>query len=489
MTSIMEPALSSNDPMSRFQCPLVERNASAQMLEIWSPRRKFTTWRKLWLALARSERELGLSITESQVAEIEEQLEHIDFERAAELEKKLRHDVMAHVHLLGEAAPEARGILHLGATSQFVNCNTELLLIRESLGLVCLKTAAVIDRLSRFAVQWKQLPTLGFTHLQPAQPVTVGKRAAMWAHDLLLALDDLEYRRNHVGFRGVKGTTGTQASFLTLFDGDHDRVLQLETLVAREMGVEPSLIYPITGQTYPRVVDVHVLGSLAALASVATRITNDIRILASRKELEEPFEADQIGSSAMAYKRNPMRSERVAGLARFVMSMVQNACMTAAGQWLERTLDDSSNRRLSLAESFLATDGFLELLVNISEGLVVYPAAIARNLAAELPFMATEEILMEGVRAGRDRQEIHEAIRRHSQEAAQRVKGEGLENDLIDRLKLDPLFAGIDLHAALDPSRFIGRSAEQVDEFVAGYIEPLRLRYPHIGTLQADLKV
>ncbi|MCC5830707.1 MAG: adenylosuccinate lyase [Phycisphaeraceae bacterium] len=475
--------------MSRFQCPLVERNASAVMLEIWSPRRKFTTWRKLWLALAESQRELGLSITSGQIEALRAHLEDIDFGRAAELERKLRHDVMAHVHAYGEVATEARGIIHLGATSQFVNCNTELLLMRESLDVVCRKTAAVIDRLAKFAVEYKSLPTLGFTHFQPAQPVTVGKRAALWAHDLVLALEDLEHRRQTIGFRGVKGTTGTQASFLALFDGDHDKVLQLETLVARRMGVEPGRIYTITGQTYPRVVDVYVLSSLAALAAVATKITNDIRILAGRKELEEPFEADQIGSSAMAYKRNPMRSERVAGLARFVMSMVQNACMTAAGQWLERTLDDSSNRRLSLAEGFLATDGFLDLLINISEGLVVYPATIGRNLEAELPFMATEEILMAGVRAGGDRQELHEAIRRHSQAAAQRVKAEGGDNDLVERLRGDPLFAGLDLEGTLDPARFIGRAPEQVEEFVESIVEPIRLRYPDLGGMRATVAV
>ncbi len=478
-----------DDRYSQYESPLVGRNASPQMIELWSARSRFILWRRLWLALAEAQQELGLPISDEQLGQMREHVEDIDFDAAAAYEKRLRHDVMAHVHAFGDVAPAARPVIHLGATSQYVNCNAELLLMRRALELVAGKTAAVIDRLGRFAQQWKDLPTLGFTHFQPAQPVTVGKRAALWAYDLALALADIEYRIQSIGFRGVKGTTGTQASFLSLFDGDHARVLELERLVAQKMGVDPQRVYHVTGQTYPRIIDVQVLSSLSALAAVVSRICNDIRLLAHRKEIEEPFEAEQVGSSAMAYKRNPMRCERATGLARFVMSMPANAAATCATQWLERTLDDSSNRRLSLPEAFLATDGILELMVNISGGLVVYPRTIDRNLRAELPFMATEELLMAAVRRGADRQEVHEVIRRHSQAAAERVKREGGDNDLLERLAVEPVFAGIDLEGELDPARFIGRAPRQVEELIEQVIDPLRARYSEVLAYEPDLKV
>ena len=477
------------DRHDQYESPLAGRNASAAMLELWSARRKFTTWRKLWLALAEAEQELGLAITDEQLQQMREHLDDIDFDAAAAYEKRLRHDVMAHVHAFGDVAPAARPIIHLGATSQYVNCNAELLLIRESLELIAGKLATTIDRLGRFAVEWKDLPTLGFTHFQPAQPVTVGKRAALWAYDLVLALEDIEHRLDTLGFRGVKGTTGTQASFLSLFDGDHEKVRELERCVARKMGVDPEKVYHVTGQTYPRIVDVHVLSSLAALASVVSRMCNDIRLLAHRKELEEPFEREQVGSSAMAYKRNPMRSERATGLARFIMSLPANASATAATQWLERTLDDSANRRLSLPEAFLATDGMLELTINISGGLVVYPRTIEKNLRAELPFMATEELLMAAVRRGADRQTVHEVIRQHSQAAAEQVKREGGENDLLERLKAEPAFAGIDLDSEMDPARFVGRAPQQVEELIDQVIDPIRQRYRQTLEYEPALKV
>ncbi len=473
----------------RYESPLAARNASPRMLEIWSPQRKFTTWRKLWLALAEAEQELGLAITDQQIAELRDNLENIDYDAAAEYERELRHDVMAHVHAYGDVAPTARPIIHLGATSQFVNCNTELLLIREALAVVAEKCAALIDRLATFAHKHRDLPTLGFTHYQPAQPVTVGKRAALWAYDIALCLQDIEHRLDTIHLRGVKGTTGTQASFLELFQGDHDKVRQLDELVVQKLGVERDRRYLITGQTYPRLVDGQVLSSLAVLASAITKICNDIRLLASRKELEEPFEKNQVGSSAMAYKRNPMRCERATGLARFVMNMAPNAYMTEATQWFERTLDDSSNRRLSLPEPFLAMDGCLDVMINVAAGMVIYPKTIEKNLMAELPFMATENLLMAAVKLGGDRQALHEVIRKHSQAAAQRVKEEAGDNDLLDRLKAEPAFAGIDLDAALDPKQFTGRAAQQVDEFIEQVANPIRGRYAAALDYDPTLKV
>ncbi len=475
--------------MDRYVSPLAARNASAEMQAIWSPRRKFTTWRRLWLALAEAQRELGLNITAEQVAELRDHLDDVDLDAAAAYESKLRHDVMAHVHALGDQAPAARPIIHLGATSQFVNCNTELLLLRDALSLVARKLATAVDRLATFAHRYRGLPTLGFTHYQPAQPTTVGKRAALWAYDLSLALEEVEHRQGNLRFRGVKGTTGTQASFLALFDHDHAKVERLDRLVTEKMGWPADRRFTLTGQTYPRVVDGMVIASLAAVAAASQKFATDVRLLANRKEMEEPFEADQIGSSAMAYKRNPMRCERICGLSRFVIGMTQTPFVTAAEQWFERTLDDSSARRLTLPEPFLAIDGVLDLLVNVASGLVVYERTVAKNLAAELPFMASENLLMAAVRQGGDRQALHEVIRTHSQAAAAVVKQEGKTNDLLDRLRGEPAFAGVDLDAALDPAAFVGRAPEQVDAFLAEVVEPIRQRYGDALRGEVALKV
>ena len=451
------------------------------MQAIWSPRAKFTTWRRLWLALAEAQKQLGLEITDQQIAELREHLDDIDFDRAGEYERKLRHDVMAHVHALGDVAPTARPIIHLGATSQFVNCNTELLQIRQGLQLVAVKLATAIDALGDFAAAHRDLPTLAFTHFQPAQPTTVGKRAAQWAYDMALALEEIEHRLAALRFRGVKGTTGTQASFLALFGGDtpdaHQRVDQLDRLVTEKMGWDPEARFVITSQTYPRLVDGLVAGSLSAAAAACAKFATDMRLLANRKELEEPFEAEQVGSSAMAYKRNPMRSERICGLCRFVIGLTQVPFVTAAEQWMERTLDDSSARRLSLPEPFLAIDGALDLAINVARGIVVYAKTIRMHLEAELPFMATENLMMAAVQRGADRQEVHEAIRGHSQAAARRVKEEGGPNDLLERLANEPLMAGIDLKSQLDPANFIGRAPQLIDQFIEQVVKPIRARY------------
>lgn len=460
-----------------YESPLATRNASAAMQAIWSPRRKFGTWRRLWLALAEAQAELGLDVTDAQLAELREHLDDIDFDAAAEYERKLRHDVMAHVHALGDAAPAARPIIHLGATSQFVNCNTELLQLRDALQLVADKLAAAIDALGRFAAEHRALPTLAFTHYQPAQPTTVGKRATVWAQDLAIALQEIEHRIDSLRFRGVKGTTGTQASFLALFDGDHDKVDQLDRLVTQKMGWPPEKRFAVTAQTYPRVVDGLVASSLAAAAAASAKFAGDLRLLANRKEIEEPFEQSQIGSSAMPYKRNPMRCERICGLARFVIGQTQIPFTTAAEQWLERTLDDSSVRRLSLPEPFLALDGVLDLVINVSRGLLVYPRTIAANLARELPFMATENLMMAAVRRGADRQQVHELIRQHAQAAALHVKQDAADNDLLDRLRNEAVFQGIDLADVLEPTRYVGRAPQQVDAFLEQVVEPVRKRY------------
>ncbi|MCX5659523.1 MAG: adenylosuccinate lyase [Planctomycetota bacterium] len=477
----------------RYESPLASRNASAAMQEIWSPQRKFSTWRRLWLALAEAEHELGLSVSPAQIAELRAHLDDIDFAAAAGYEKRLRHDVMAHIHALGDVAPAARPIIHLGATSQYVNCNTELLQIRDALTLVAGKLANAIDVLGRFAEKHRALPTLAFTHFQAAQPTTVGKRAALWAHDLALTLEEVEHRLETLRFRGAKGTTGTQASFLELFGGDtpeaHAKCERLDRLVAEKMGWDPAKLLVVTGQTYPRVVDGMVIGSLAAVAATCFKFAGDVRLLAHRKEMEEPFEEEQVGSSAMAYKRNPMRSERICGLSRFVIGLAQVPYTTAAEQWFERTLDDSSTRRLTLPEPFLALDGVLDLVVNVASGMVVYPKTIAANLRAELPFMATENILMAAVQRGADRQEVHEIIRRHSQAAAQQVKEEGKPNDLLERLATEPMFKGVDLQSVLDPLRFVGRAPQQVDRFIAEMVEPVRKRYAKVLGQRPELKV
>ena len=454
------------------------------MAELWSEQRKHSTWRRLWVALAEAERELGIEISEAQIAELKSATDDIDFTLAAKYEKELRHDVMAHVHAYGDRCPSARGIIHLGATSCYVTDNTDLILMREALQLVQAKLVAVIDELAKFAAKYRELPCLGFTHLQPAQPTTVGKRATLWCYDLVLDLAEIEHRLTALKCRGVKGTTGTQASFMTLFNGDHAKIEELDRRVSAKMGFESA--YAVTGQTYSRKVDALVLDVLGGIGQSAHKAGTDLRILQSRKELEEPFEKQQIGSSAMAYKRNPMRSERMCSLARFAMNLPANLAQTVATQWLERTLDDSANRRLVLPQAFLAIDAVLILYRNIVDGLVVYPKVIEKHLAEELPFMATEEILMAGVQAGGDRQDLHERIRVHSQAAAQQVKEFGRTNDLLERLKTDTAFASVDLGNALDARRFVGRAPEQVDAFISDIIEPIRQRYSELGGQQSE---
>jgi adenylosuccinate lyase len=465
------------DEHAGYQSPLSGRYASPQMQEIWSSTRKIGTWRRLWLALAESEQELGLDITDAQIEDLRAHLDDIDFEAAANYEKELRHDVMAHVHTLGDAAPSARSIIHLGATSQFVNCNTEMLQLRDAMKLIATKLARVICNLGDFATQHRNLPTLGFTHYQPAQPTTVGKRATLWAQELALTLEDLEFRIEVMRFRGVRGATGTQASFLDLFDGNHEKVLKLDAMVTEKMGWPTDKRLSVTGQTYPRIVDAQILSSLAAVAAAAHKIATDLRLLANRGELEEPFEKKQIGSSAMAYKRNPMRCERVCSLARFVMNMPPNALQTAALQWMERTLDDSANRRLVLPESFLALDGLLDVLCNITDGIIVHKARVCANLAQEMPFLATERLMMEAVKNGADRQDAHEVVRGHAIEVARLMKEEGAQNDLLTRLASESMFAGVDVSMATDPSGFTGRAAEQVDEFCGEIVAPIRENY------------
>ncbi len=472
---------------SVYVSPLVERNASRQMAELFGADTKFRTWRRLWLELAKAQKKLGLKIADAQIRQMAAHLEDIDYKKAAAYEKKFRHDVMAHVHTFAEAAPKAAPIIHLGATSCYVGDNADLIIMRKGMEILAGKLACLIDRLARFARQYRALPTLGFTHFQPAQLTTVGKRAALWCYDFVLDLEELSRRIETLPFRGVKGTTGTQASFLSLFNGNHSKVRRLDTMVARAFGF--SHLCAVTGQTYPRKIDKMTIDVLASIAQSAHKMCNDIRLLANLKEIEEPFEKSQIGSSAMAYKRNPMRCERATGLARLVLSLAANPAMTAAQQWLERTLDDSSNRRVAIAEAFLATDGILEILINVSSGLVVYPKAIASHVAAELPFMATENILMAAVKAGGSRQDLHERIRIHSCAAAAQVKQQGRENDLIERLKKDPAFKKVNFGKVLNPKDYIGRAPQQVDEFIAEIVAPVRRRYRKELTHKAELKV
>jgi len=471
-----------------YESPLATRNASTQMLKLFSPAKKFGLWRRLWVELARCERELGLErISAEAIDQMEQKVDEIDFVSAANWEKRLRHDVMAHVHTFEEIAPAAKGVIHLGATSQYVVDNADLIIMREAMTLLATRLADAIDALGTFALRWKDLPTLGYTHFQPAQLTTVGKRATLWAQDLAIDLEELEYRISHLKFRGVKGTTGTQASFLSLFDGDHTKVNALDQMVTERFGFKES--FTVTGQTYPRKVDAQIVSSLAGIAASVHKFCNDIRLLAGMKQIEEPFESEQIGSSAMAYKRNPMRCERATGLARFVISLSSSPLQTAAEQWFERTLDDSSNKRLSIAESFLAIDGCLLIVSNVARGLVVYPKIIEAAVMAELPFMATEEILMAGVRAGGDRQELHEAVRKHSLAAAEQVKMHGMPNDLIVRLSEDAAFDAVDLAKVLNPSAFIGRAPEQVEAFVREVVDAIRKRYPHAHAGDHSLKV
>ncbi len=472
-----EPTTTGTAPTT-YQNPLVERYASAEMSRIFSPARKFGTWRRLWLALAESQRELGLPIASEATDAMRAHLDDIDTDRAAELEKRFRHDVMAHVHLYGEAAPEASGVIHLGATSAFVTDNAELMQQREALTLVLHRLVACIAALAAFAREHRDLPTLGYTHFQPAQPTTVGKRATLWLQDLVLDVEEVEHRLEQFRFRGIRGTTGTEASFLELFDGDSGKVVELGRKVAEKMGFDR--LFGVTGQTYPRKADYALLATLAGVATSASKFGCDVRLLAHLREIEEPFEKEQIGSSAMAYKRNPMRSERITALARHVIALSLDPAMTAATQWLERTLDDSANRRIAIPEAFLATDATLRLLHNVSSGLVVRQGVIRRHLDEELPFLATEPILMQAVRRGGDRQQLHERIRRYALAAAERVKEKGEANDLIERIAGDEEFglSRVELEAALDPRHHIGRAPQQVDEFLKKSVKPILDRHP-----------
>ncbi|MFY9253531.1 MAG: adenylosuccinate lyase [Fuerstiella sp.] len=458
-----------------YENPLITRYASREMACIWSAQKKHSTWRRLWIALAESQQELGLPITDQQLAEMKATVDDIDFEMAAKFELERRHDVMAHVETWATQCPAAKPIIHLGATSCYVTDNSELLQIKESLLVTRKRLVQVIDQLAKFAVQYRDLPCLGFTHLQAAQPTTVGKRATLWCWDLLLDLEELQHRIDTIRFRGVKGTTGTQATFLSLFEGNHAQVEKLDQLVTQKMGFTAR--HAVTGQTYSRKFDSQVMATLNGIGQSCHKAGSDVRILQHKKELEEPFEKNQIGSSAMAYKRNPMRSERMCALARFAMSLQAGTDATMATQWMERTLDDSAIRRLAVPQSFLAIDACLILYRNITDGMVVYPKTIEKHLNEELPFMATEEILMAGVRAGGDRQDLHESIRVHSQAAAAEVKQNALPNDLISRLQKDPAFEGIDLAGTLDARKYIGRAPEQVDAFISEQIEPVRSKY------------
>lgn len=475
-----------------YDNPLITRYASRKMAELWGPQRKHSTWRRLWLALAEAQAELGLTgedgktprISAEQLAELRTHLDDIDFARAAEHERRLRHDVMAHIHTLGEVAPNSRDIVHLGATSCYVTDNTDLLLMRESLQLLASRLAGVIDALAGFARTWRGEPTLGFTHFQPAQLTTIGKRACLWNHDFLLDLHELEHRLAQLKFRGAKGTTGTQASFLTLFRGDHVKVRRLDQLVAEKMGFRET--YPVTGQTYSRKIDSQVLDCLAGIGQSAHKWGTDLRLLAHRQEIDEPFEAEQVGSSAMAYKRNPMRAERMCSIARFLCGLPAVASATTSTQWLERTLDDSATRRLTVPQAFLAADAVLKLAANLATGLIVNTQVVQREVRNYLPYLATEPLLMAAVRQGGDRQELHERIRLHSQAVTARIK-DGGSNDLLDRLKADPAFQHLDFDSILDPQAFVGRSPEQVDEFLGEYISPTLDRYR--GRLETDTSV
>ena len=484
------------DPNLAYDNPLIARYAGAEMAERWGPHRKFRTWRRLWLALAEAQHELGLPaddgvtprIAPGDLAELRAHLDDIDFGRAAHHERRLRHDVMAHIETLGEVAPGAKPIVHLGATSCYVTDNADLILMRESLDALCVGLATVIDQLATFAEAWRHEPTLGFTHFQPAQLTTVGKRAVLWAFDFALDLHELERRRDELPFRGAKGTTGTQASFLALFHGDHAKVRALDQLVAHKMGF--AAVFPVTGQTYSRKLDSMVLDAVSGVAQSASKWSCDLRLLAHKQEIDEPFEADQVGSSAMAYKRNPMRAERMTSLSRFVMGLPAMAAATAATQWFERTLDDSAARRLYIPQAFLAADAILRVARNVAGGLVVNRAIIAKNVREYLPYMATENLMMAAVAAGGDRQEAHKLVRDHSHAVTARIKaGEGHAGEIFERLKAEKLFAAVDFAGATAPEKFVGRAPEQVAEFLAEHVAPIRAKYAARLTGKADLQV
>jgi adenylosuccinate lyase len=473
-----------------YESPLCSRYASSEMQYIFSPDKKFTTWRRLWIALARAEMELGLPITQEQISEMEAHAEDIDYDYAARMEKELRHDVMAHVHTFGKQCPKAMPIIHLGATSCYVGDNTDIILMRDGLELVRSELVNVIAHLSEFAEKFKDLPTLGFTHFQPAQLTTVGKRATLWINDLMMDLDEVEYRISTLKLLGSKGTTGTQASFLELFDGDHDKCVELERLIAEEMGFKDCV--PVSGQTYSRKTDAGVLATLSGIAQSAGKFATDMRLLSHMKELEEPFESNQIGSSAMPYKRNPMRCERICSLSRYVIADAQNPAMTAYNQWFERTLDDSANKRISVPEAFLSVDAILNIYCNVASGIRVYPKVIEKHISEELPFMATENIMMDAVKKGGNRQELHERIRVHSIAAGSTVKEQGLPNDLIHRIASDPLFGltEAELLDSLDARAYIGRSPQQVSEFLENDVCPVLEKYSHLlKNSSSELKV
>ena len=476
----------SND---RYVSPLSERYASREMQYIFSPDKKFRTWRKLWIALAETEKELGLNITDEQIEELKAHAEDINYDVAKEREKVVRHDVMSHVYAYGVQCPKAKGIIHLGATSCYVGDNTDMIVMSEALKLVRTKLVNVIAELSKFADKYKDQPTLAFTHFQPAQPTTVGKRATLWTQEFLMDLEDLEYVLSTLKLLGSKGTTGTQASFLELFDGDQETIDKIDPMIAEKMGFENC--YPVSGQTYSRKVDTRVLNVLAGIAASAHKFSNDIRLLQHLKEVEEPFEKTQIGSSAMAYKRNPMRSERIASLSRYVMIDALNPAITSATQWFERTLDDSANKRLSVPEGFLAIDGILDLCLNVVDGLVVYPKVIEKRLMSELPFMATENIMMDAVKAGGDRQELHERIRELSMEAGKTVKVEGKDNNLLELIAADPAFnlSLEDLQRSMDPKKYIGRAKEQTERFVNTVVQPILDSHKELLGVKAEINV
>ncbi|WP_066714353.1 adenylosuccinate lyase [Clostridium sp. Marseille-P299] len=473
----------------KYVSPLSERYASKEMQYIFSPDMKFRTWRRLWIALAEAEHELGLPITMEQIEELKAHKDDINYDVAKEREALVRHDVMSHVYAYGVQCPNAKGIIHLGATSCYVGDNTDIIVMTEALKLVKKKLINVMDELSKFALKYKALPTLAFTHFQPAQPTTVGKRASLWLMELKLDLEDLDHVIENMKLLGSKGTTGTQASFLELFDGDHEKIKDLDKRIAKKMGFAEC--FPVSGQTYSRKVDTRVLNVLAGIAASAHKFSNDIRLLQHLKEIEEPFEKNQIGSSAMAYKRNPMRSERIASLARYVMVDALNPAMTSSTQWFERTLDDSANKRLSVPEAFLAIDGILDLYLNVVDGLVVYPKVIEKRLMAELPFMATENIMMDAVKAGGDRQELHERIRTLSMEAGRNVKERGLENNLLELIAADPAFnlSLEELKETMDPSKYTGRAEQQTEEFIAEVIQPILDSNKEILGMKAEITV
>lgn len=474
---------------SVYQNPLNTRYASREMQENFGDEKRIRLWRKLWIALAESEMELGLPISQEQVDELKAHAEDIDFEKAAEYERQVRHDVMAHVKAYGDVAPHAKGIIHLGATSCFVDCNSELIVIHDGLDIILKKLVNVMEKLKNFALKYKDVPTLGFTHLQAAQLTTVGKRATLWLDDLQLDYENLTSLYEHFRLRGVKGTTGTQASFMELFEGDEEKVKELEKRVVAKLGYDR--VYGVTGQTYPRKFDYNVLCVLSQIAQSAYKFSNDIRILQNMKEIEEPFEKSQIGSSAMAYKRNPMRSERMGSLARYAISLPMNAAITSSTQWMERTLDDSANRRITIAQAFLTVDAVLNLYMNVAENLVVYEKVIAKHIAAELPFMATENIIMDCVKEGGDRQQLHERIRQLSMEAGRNVKQEGKDNNLIELIKADPLFAPVHdkLDKILDAKNFVGRAPQQTVEFIANEIQPILDRHASLLGEKGEVKV